>query len=153
VARTLWLLRHGDAERAGAGDDFERRLTARGEREARAAGRALARMEVRLERVFTSPRVRALDTARLACEQLGLEPVVHEALTGGFEERDLGELVASVPAGAALLLVGHEPDLSRLVAALTGGRVEMRKGGLAAIGGGTLLALLRPGEIQLIAGL
>ena len=51
------------------------------------------------------------------------------------------------------MLVGHEPDLSRLVAALTGARIEMKKGGLAAIGGGALLALLRPREIELVAGL
>ena len=63
VAGTLWLLRHGDAEPHGSGPDFERRLTARGEQQARAAGRALARMGVSFERVFTSPRVRALDTA------------------------------------------------------------------------------------------
>jgi len=153
VARTLWLLRHGDAEPSGASGDFERRLTARGEREADAAGRALARMGVRLERAFTSPRVRARDTAALACAQLRVVPAVHEPLTGGFDARGADELLAATSPGASLLLVGHEPDLSRLVAALTGAHAEMRKGGIAAIGGGTLLALLRPGEIQLIAGL
>ncbi len=153
MARILWLLRHGDAEPSGPAGDFERRLTARGEREADAAGRALARMGVHPEHAFTSPRVRARDTAALACARLRIVPTVHEPLSGGFDLRGADELLAATSPGAALLLVGHEPDLSGLVAALTGAHAEMRKGGIAAIGGGTLLALLRPREIQLIAGL
>lgn len=153
MARTLWLLRHGDAEPAGAHGDSERRLTARGEREAQAAGRALARLRIPFEHVFSSPRRRALDTALLACAELGAAPLVHEPLAGGFGEREATELVAGSSPGAALLLVGHEPDLSGLVATLTGAHIEMRKGGIAAIAGGTLLVLLRPREIELVAGL
>jgi len=153
VARIVWLLRHGDAEPHGAREDFERRLTARGERQATGAGRALARLGVRFEAVYASPRVRALDTARLACVELGCEPVVHGPLAGGFDARDAGELLARHRGAAAVMLVGHEPDLSGLAAALTGARIEMKKGGLAAIGGGALLALLRPREIELVAGL
>jgi phosphohistidine phosphatase len=153
VARTLWLLRHGDAEPHGARSDFDRRLTARGELQSRAAGLAFVRLGVRFERVFSSPRVRALDTARLVCTELALEPIVHAPLGGGFDERDAAELVATTDARAALLLVGHEPDLSHLVAAMTGARVEMKKGGIAAIRGGRLVELLRPGEIELVAGL
>ena len=147
------MLRHGDAEPHGARDDFDRRLTARGERQATGAGRALARLGVRFEAVYASPRVRALDTARLACAELGCEPVVRESLGGGFGARDAAELLAPHRGAAAVMLVGHEPDLSGLAAALTGARIEMKKGGLAAIGGGALLALLRPREIELVAGL
>ena len=147
------MLRHGDAEPHGARDDFDRRLTARGERQATGAGRALARLGVRFEVVYASPRVRALDTARLACAELGCEPVVHESLSGGFDARDAAELLAPHRDAAAVMLVGHEPDLSGLAAALTGARIEMKKGGLAAIGGGALLVLLRPREIELVAGL
>jgi phosphohistidine phosphatase len=147
------MLRHGDAEPHGARDDFHRRLTARGERQATGAGRALARLGVRFEAVYASPRVRALDTARLACAELGCEPVVHEPLGGGFDARDAAALLASHRDAAAVMLVGHEPDLSGLAAALTGARIEMKKGGLAAIGGGALLVLLRPREIELVAGL
>ena len=153
MAGILWLLRHADAEPHGVGSDFERRLTARGEQQARAAGRALARMGVSFEHVFTSPRVRALDTARLACGEFGGTPVVYEPLSGGFGERDAAELIAAIGPGGSLLLVGHEPDLSGLVAALTSSRIEMKKGGIAAIRGGRLIALLRPREIELVAGL
>ena len=153
MAKTLWLLRHGDAEAHGLRADFERRLTARGERQSRAAGRAFARLGVRFEHVFTSPRVRALDTARLVCAELDLEPLVHEPLGGGFDEHDAAELLAATADGGALLLVGHEPDLSGLVAALTPASIEMKKGGIAAIRDGELVGLLRPREIELVAGL
>ncbi|HEY7966883.1 MAG TPA: phosphoglycerate mutase family protein [Solirubrobacteraceae bacterium] len=152
MARTIWLLRHGEAEPHGTRDDFDRRLTPRGERQSRAAGLALARLGVRFDHVYASPRVRALETARLACAELGLEPVVHEPLSDGFDERDSAELFAATAAGASLLLVGHEPDLSHLVGALTGARIEMKKGGLAAIRGSQLVELLRPSEIELVAG-
>ena len=152
MARTIWLLRHGDAEPDRGGDDFGRVLTGRGEREARAAGLVLAGLGARIETAWTSPRVRARDTARLACTALDAEPRIHEPLAGGFTERDLDELVAGSSADATLLLVGHEPDLSALVGARTGARAAMHTGGLAAISGGWLLALLGPGEIQLIAG-
>jgi phosphohistidine phosphatase len=153
VTGTLWLLRHGDAEPHGSRSDFERRLTARGERQSRAAGAAFARLGVHFERVFTSPRVRALETARLVCAELDLEPVVHEALAGGFGEHDAAGLLAAIAADRALLVVGHEPDLSGVVAALTSARIEMKKGGIAAVRGDELLELLRPREIELVAGL
>jgi phosphohistidine phosphatase len=153
MAGTLWLLRHGDAEPHGARSDFERRLTARGERQSRAAGLAFKRLGVSFDRVFASPRVRALDTARLSCAELGIEPVVAASLSGGFDERDWAKLRAGEAAGASILLVGHEPDLSGLVAAITGARVEMKKGGIAAIRERQLVELLRPSEIELVAGL
>ena len=153
MAKTLWLLRHGDAEPHGTRADFERRLTDRGERQSRAAGRAFARLGVRFEHVFSSPRVRALETARLVCAELDLEPIVHEPLSGGFDERHADELLAATGAGSALLVVGHEPDLSGLVEALTSARIDMKKGGIAAVRGGQLVELLRPREIELVAGL
>lgn len=155
MAKMLWLLRHAEAEDA-APSDFERRLTARGERQARCAGRALARMGVEFEHVFSSPRLRALATAQLACSELGVEVVVHESLGVAFGLEDALELVDASSSDGALLLVGHEPDFSRLVNELTGARVAVKKGGLAAIrlGGrsGELAALLRPREIELAAG-
>jgi len=153
MAGILWLLRHGDAEPHGARSDFERRLTARGERQSRAAGCAFVALGVSFDSVFSSPRVRALETARLACAELGLEPTVHEKLSGGFDKRDCAALLAGAGAAASVLLVGHEPDLSGLVAAMTGAHVEMKKGGIAAIRDHQLVELLRPSEIELVAGL
>ena len=140
----IYLLRHADAE-DGHGDDAARRLTAKGERQARAAGRALAALGANIEACLASPKVRALDTARLACEALGLEPEVAEDLRGGpFDSLGLTAGRGNV------LLVGHEPDFSGEVARLTGANVKLRKGGLAIVDGGTLVALLRPKDLAAV---
>ncbi|HVV89066.1 MAG TPA: phosphoglycerate mutase family protein [Solirubrobacterales bacterium] len=141
----IYLLRHGDAE-DGDGDDAARRLTAKGERQARSAGLALRALDVGIDACLSSPRVRALDTARLACEALGVEVEVTEALGGGrFDALDLAAGRGEV------LLVGHEPDFSAEVGRLTGANVKMKKGGVAVVDGSTLVALLRPGELARIA--
>ena len=141
----IYLLRHGDAE-DGNGDDAARRLTAKGERQAEAAGRALAALGAEIGACLTSPKVRAAETARLACQALGLEPEIAEELRGGpFDSTGL-------TAGRDnALLVGHEPDFSSEVARLTGARVKLRKGGLAIVDGGALVALLRPKDLAPIA--
>jgi phosphohistidine phosphatase len=152
MAQQLWLLRHGEAEPHDTRPDPERRLTPRGERQAIAAGRALRALGLEFAAVFTSPRVRATETARLACESLGIEPVVHEPLSGGFDADDARELMAGQDPDARVLLVGHEPDFSNLVHDLTGGRIDLKKGGVAAVRlDGTraeLIVLLRPRELE-----
>jgi phosphohistidine phosphatase len=136
----IYLLRHGDAEE-GMGDDAARRLTLKGERQARAAGEALAALGIKPDACLASPKVRAADTAKLACEALDLEPEITEGLRGGpFDSTDLAAGRGDV------LLVGHEPDFSSEVARLTGAKVKLRKGGLAVVDGGTLVALLRIGD-------
>jgi phosphohistidine phosphatase len=140
----IWFLRHGEAE--DTEPDFDRRLTKKGERQARDAGAALAVLEVEIELCLTSPKVRARETARLACEALGVEVTVDERLTGGrFDPLDLTAGLDNV------LLVGHEPDFSDAVAHLTGGRVDLKKGGLAAVGERALRVLLRPKETRALA--
>ena len=141
----IYLLRHGDAEE-GTGDDAARRLTPKGERQAGAAGQALAALGAEIDVCLTSPKLRAVDTARLACEALGLEPEIAEELRGG----SFDSLALTAGRGGALL-VGHEPDFSNEVARLTGAKVKLRKGGLAIVGGGVLVALLRPKDLAAIA--
>lgn len=141
----IYLLRHGDAE-DGNGDDAARRLTAKGERQAKAAGKALAVLGAKIDACLTSPKVRALDTARLACAPFGLEPEIAEKLRGG----PFDSLALSAGRGD-VLLVGHEPDFSVEVARLTGASAKLRKGGLAIVDGSTLVALLRPKDLAAIA--
>ena len=155
MAQQLWLLRHGDAEPHSTRPDPARRLTPRGARQSIAAGKALATLGLEASLVLTSPRVRAADTARLACESLGIEPVVHEPLSGDFDADDGRELMAGQDADARVLLVGHEPDFSQVVFDLTGGRIDLKKGGVAAVRlDGTraeLIVLLRPRELESLA--
>ncbi|HEX8688633.1 MAG TPA: phosphoglycerate mutase family protein [Solirubrobacterales bacterium] len=141
----IYLLRHGEAER-GNGDDAARRLTPKGEQQSETAGRALAVLGAEIDACLTSPKVRAADTARLACEALPVEPETEPDLAeGGFD-------ALSLTAGRGnAMLVGHEPDFSNEIARLTGAKAKLRKGGLAIVDSGTLLALLRPADLAAIA--
>jgi phosphohistidine phosphatase len=141
----IYLLRHGDAEE-GNGDDAARLLTPKGERQAAAAGGALGALGANIDTCLTSPKVRAFDTARIASEALGLTPEIAEELRGGSFDS-----LALAAGRGDVLLVGHEPDFSAEVARLTGASVKLKKGGLAIVDGGTLLALLRPKDLAAIA--
>jgi phosphohistidine phosphatase len=123
------------------------------------AGLALARLGLGFEAVLFSPKVRARQTAELAAEaweeversRLSALP----ALASGFDGGQALDAMAGVGDEGRLMLVGHEPDLSNVVAQLTGGRIDLKKGGLAVLrldgAGGELAALLRPSELALIA--
>ena len=65
MAPQIWLLRHGEAVPHDSKPDQERELTARGERQALAAGAALARLGAEFGACYTSPKVRARQTAAL----------------------------------------------------------------------------------------
>jgi phosphohistidine phosphatase len=155
MAKELWLLRHGDAESGDGRDDAERRLTERGDRQARDAGAALAGLGLRFVAALTSPRARARDSARLACGPLGLEPIDHGPLSQGFDADAALTVLAGHEDGAAVLMVGHEPDFSQVVHDLTGGRIDLKKGGVAAVrldgARGELIVLLRPAELTALA--
>jgi phosphohistidine phosphatase len=142
----IWLLRHGEAQEGSP--DAERRLTERGEHQARAAGAALAALGVRLDACLSSPKPRAADTARLACEQLnGVEVRLEPELSGG--PFDAEALAAGL--GDEVMLVGHDPDFSMAVHRMTGAQVRMKKGGLAGVAKGELIVLLRPSELTTLA--
>lgn len=143
----IWLLRHGDA--ADGSPDAERPLTDKGREQARAAGKALERLGVKLDACMSSPKVRAKDTAELACAELGVEVEIElePKLAGG--PFDAAALAAGL--GDEVLLVGHDPDFSAAVHSLTGAQVRMKKGGLAGVDSGELIVLLRPRETRAIA--
>ena len=142
----IWLLRHGDA--AEGSPDAERPLTDKGREQSRAAGAALKALGIGIDACLTSPKVRAADTARIACEQLGdVEPQHEPKLAGG--PFDAEALVAGL--GDDVLLVGHDPDFSAAVQSLTGAQVHMKKGGLAGVDHGELIVLLRPRELKILS--
>jgi phosphohistidine phosphatase len=156
MAQQLWLLRHGEAEPHDARPDDERRLTDRGREQARVAGCALAALKVKIHLAFTSPKVRARDTALLACKALGVEPIEHAPLAGGFDLDDALELLGAGAPDQRVLVVGHEPDFSQVVHDLTGARIDLKKGGIAGVrldgARGELIVLLRPRELERICG-
>jgi phosphohistidine phosphatase len=140
----LWLLRH--AEAADGTPDDERPLTDRGVRQATDAGLALAALQAQVDACLASPKVRARQTAQLACRPLGVEVEIDRRLSG--EPFVVEDLVAG---RGDVLLVGHDPSFSLLLHDLTGAQSRMRKGGVAAIAKGELVTLLRPLELAAIA--
>jgi phosphohistidine phosphatase len=165
MARQLWLLRHADAEPHGTRPDAQRRLTPRGEAQARAAGIAIGRFAIAFDEILTSPKVRARRTAELAVAGWSAQQRAtlreHRSLAGGFDARLALDALAGIPAREGrLLLVGHEPDLSLVVGELTGARIGLKKGGVAVVrlegrpthaAGGELMVLMGPRELALIA--
>ena len=140
--RELLLLRHGIAEaRGGATPDALRALTPAGIRRTRAVLQRLALLDLRAERMISSPLLRARQTAELA---------VAAGLAAGFSsDASLapgGDPLALVAACEVeqLLLVGHEPDLGALACRLLGapaGALSLRKAGLAVIRLGPAVSL------------
>jgi phosphohistidine phosphatase len=164
MARQLWLLRHAEAEPHGTRTDAQRRLTERGRLQAHAAGLAIERLRGDFDAVLYSPRVRARQTAELAAEGWSEQQrallSVHPPLGSGFDAAQALDALSAIAADGRLLVVGHEPDLSRTVGELTGARADVKKGGLAIVrldgvpahpASGELVALLRPRELGLIA--
>lgn len=139
----IWLLRHGEAEdRSRETRDALRKLTETGRRQAENAGKAMVALGVELDACLTSPRVRAAQTADLACRELGVEAEPVESLCGG--KFDAVELAAG---RGEVLLVAHSAPIRRA----TGGRVKLRKGGLAAIDDGRVRHLMTPGDVERLA--
>jgi phosphohistidine phosphatase len=141
----IWLLRH--AEAADGTPDAERPLTDKGREQSRWVGEALAALGVKLDACLSSPKVRAADTAKIACEPLGVEVQLEPKLAGG--PFDAEALAAGL--GDEVLLVGHDPDFSMALHDMTGCQARMKKGGLAGVEKGELKVLLRPKDLRHVA--
>lgn len=131
----LYLFRHGPAgdKHAWKGADAERPLTAEGTETTRAVSARLAAIGLAPDAIVTSPYVRSSQTADALSEALGgPKPRVDKRLAPGFSAGDLEGVLADHP-GDEVVLVGHDPDFSALVAELTGAHVRVRKGGIVRI--------------------
>jgi phosphohistidine phosphatase len=113
----LYLVRH--AEAAGGEPDELRPLTPAGREQARSLGEHLRDSGVRPDAVLTSPLLRARETAALLGRELGLDAVPDERLAPGATADTVASAVAG--RGETVIVVGHQPDCSRIAGALTGG--------------------------------
>ena len=154
MAPLLWMLRHGEAVPHESKPDHDRELTPRGRAQSEAAGRALAALSEEFDACYSSPKVRAWETAELACASLNIEPIREDSLADGFSRVDALALLDAHPE-KKILVVGHEPSFSQVVYDFTSARIDFKKGGLAGINArrsaAELLVLLRPREIEAIA--
>ena len=129
----LYFLRHGEADWPNwSKPDDERPLTDFGKKEVRQLGKFLNRLKVKPDLVVTSPLPRALQTAEIAAAQLKTKLRQDEALEPGFGISKLSTVLKRHHS-KVLMLVGHEPDFSSVISALTGGFVKMSKAGVALI--------------------
>ena len=137
----LYLIRHGIAvDRGSYPIDAERPLTPEGDRKTRKVAKQLAKLEIQFDILFTSPLVRARQTAEILQER-GLARELHETPTlapGGEIHRWLDELswLQLSHKGDRLCfgLVGHQPDLGNwaqmLVWGEAGDRIVLKKAGI-----------------------
>jgi phosphohistidine phosphatase len=121
----IWLVRHALAAERDEfdGPDAERPLTARGRKQFRDFAGWLAAEAARPNVVFTSPLVRAIETADILRKALDLRKkdlVPSDALCPGAEPNQLIELARQAAAGR-IALVGHEPDLGQALSSFVGG--------------------------------
>jgi len=144
----LYIVRHGIAADPADfhGSDEERPLTGKGRRRFRRSARAFARLGESIDLLVSSPLVRAVQTAELLAGALHLSEVQISAELKPSQgpEAILRTIANQVSDGQGVMLVGHDPLVSRLlahVADLTpfeGARVNFRKGCIVRVDVGSL---------------
>ena len=148
----LYFLRHGIADWPDwdPARDHERPLTKEGLKKMKEQAKTLLALDLKLDAILSSPYTRAYQTADIVAAKLRLDVRTEPRLAPGFNIDKLAEIVASFDEEQALLLVGHEPTFSMIIAELIGGgRVQMKKGALARVDvnrelQGELVWLLQP---------
>ncbi len=130
----VYFLRHGLAEeRAESKRDVDRELTKEGIRKLELSVKKFAMLNIHPEAIYTSPLVRAYQTAEIVANHLKCPLYTRELLTPGFEPDKLHQLMQDCP-DDELMLVGHEPDFSYTISrVIGGGSVVMKKGGIARV--------------------
>lgn len=129
----LYFLRHGEADWPDwEKSDDERPLTKRGKKEMRAVAAFLDRIGASPSLILTSPLPRASQTAEIAAAKLKSKCHEDRLLEPGFGRPQLKRLLEKYPEDS-LMFVGHEPDFTETISALTGASLKLSKAGVARI--------------------
>ena len=113
----LFLIRHADAA-AGEPDEL-RRLSRKGREQAQALGNRLAEAGVRADAVVTSPLLRARETGQALADAIGSSTEPSDALAPGATAEGVRSAVEG--RGQTVIVVGHQPDCSKIAAELGDG--------------------------------
>ena len=165
---SVYILRHGIAGERDAQkypDDSERPLTDKGKKRMRQIADGLIRIGFAVDWIVTSPLVRAAETAEVVAASIGVKIPMDKCapLSPGGSVRELATFLSGHADRKRILLVGHEPDLSRLAARLIGAGREanlaLKKGGCCLIqcgdlslsSDGTLIWWLTPRLMRVLA--
>lgn len=142
----LYFLRHGEAE-PGLADDAARRLTEKGIARLDVAAQVMQRLDMNPQVIYSSPRIRAQQTAEIVAEAFGLSVEIRKEVNFSFSVDAVERLIVPLPEDAEVMFVGHEPSMSTTISDLTGADVVMKKGGLARV---DIVQFAPPLEGQLI---
>ena len=143
----VYFLRHGIAadREEWQGSDEERPLTKEGRKCMKREAKGIEKLDLRIDALITSPLTRAKETAEYIADHLDLKMIEDARLRPGFDANALTQVLGDHTEAKAVMLVGHEPDFSATISQLIGGgRIDLKKGGLACVEDGQLLVLLPP---------
>ncbi len=150
----LYFLRHGIAEdiENAKGSDAARALTPKGIERMEISARVMAKLGVKPARLYSSPLTRARQTAEIVAKAVGVEVKIEPTVGPGFNPQAVSALIAGLSSADDVMFVGHEPDFSQVISALTGGsNITMKKGSLARLDVSANTRLLRCSLVWLIA--
>ena len=129
----LHLLRHADAGNPleWTGPDDLRPISPKGRRQAERLGRHLAALGCDVDLIITSPRLRAVETARRVAAHLRVPMVEDARLAGPLDPGVLEAILDDAGHPQGPMLVGHDRDFSALLSVLSGVNGSLSKGSLA----------------------
>lgn len=137
------MLRHGEA---GARleimtKDSGRSLTAAGRDEVGTIAKKIASMKLKFDHIVTSPLVRARETAEVVAKPQKANVEEWDELKPEGDRQAFYRRLSKLKADSSVLVVGHEPYLTTMICEMIGapgGRMLLKKGGLARVRVGTL---------------
>jgi phosphohistidine phosphatase len=144
----LYILRHGLAGEFGDPrypDDSQRPLTAEGKRKMHLAALGLRAMDIGFDAAFSSPYLRARQTAEIVCNQMECQDILR--ITGNLEPgrnplKLINEINEQVGENQRVMIAGHEPFLSQFISLLISGSndpvLELKKGAVCKLEAGEL---------------
>ena len=159
----IYIVRHAIAEeKSSSGNDAARVLASEGKRKMKEAALGFARLEPEIEKIFSSPLVRALQTAQIIASPLKKKVEELEELAPGRSPQEVLARLVKMRDIGSVMLAGHEPNCSELAAYLLGNsthlEIEFKKGAICLIqmqsltpGSGILIWHLSPQVLRLMA--
>lgn len=135
----LLILRHGEAGRHSLSPgDSKRPLTSEGRQEITDLSNGLKSLEIKLDRVFTSPLLRAKQTAEIVTKSLKYKGKIEDldSLKPEGSKLEFYSILSKLKQDSVVLVVGHEPYLSEMMSeaiSQSGCRINLKKAGMARV--------------------
>jgi phosphohistidine phosphatase len=128
----VYFVRHGKASQTAPSDE-QRPLTEDGVESAKNLAVMLKKAGCQPTIIYTSPRVRALQTATIIADEFGMTAQVNKACNFEFNVKAATELCTGYDEEDEIMFVGHNPSMSEVVQHITGATVELSTGGIACV--------------------